>query len=47
MMTGPRVSSLCFLVGVVKIGLVVYATTPVPDSSERMVAKLAEVSVPK
>ena len=33
--------------GVVKIGLVVYATTPVPDSSERMVAKLAEVSVPK
>ena len=33
--------------GVVKTGLVVYATTPVPDSSERMVAKLAEVSVPK
>ena len=33
--------------GVVKTGLVVYATTPVPLSSERIVAKLAEVSVPK
>ena len=33
--------------GVVKTGLVVYATTPVPLSSVRIVAKLAEVSVPK
>ena len=33
--------------GVVKTGLVVYATNPVPLSSVRMVAKLAEVSVPK
>ena len=33
--------------GVVKTGLVVYATTPVPDSSVKIVARLAEVSVPK
>ena len=31
--------------GVVKTGLVVYATTPVPDSSERMFASFAEVLI--
>ena len=31
--------------GVVKTGLVVYATTPVPDSSERMVASFADVLI--